>query len=444
MSIATIDLIACEYCDAAYRRVDLAQGERAVCARCGGELYRDSGKTYLRLLPLVLAALPLFVISNAYPIVEMELKGMRTETTLLGAVQALYSDDMPLVALLVCATTILFPVSEMLMLLYLLLPMARGRVPARFETIVRGIGRTRPWGMIEVFMIGALVTLVKLSTTARVLPGIALWSFGALVVIIAAILAFDPRDLWLYVGKKKRTENIQCAGSAAAPDSTPRLSRAISDFFDDDRSPPRQAPTARSLKLVACHACSTLNSRQREGCPCRLCGTPLHRRKPDSLQRTWAFLLAACIFYIPANVLPIMHTRSILGSQQDTILSGIIYLWLSGSYLLALVVLVASIIVPLMKILILTFLLLSVHWRSIRGVRQRTRLYRLVEVIGRWSMLDVFVVALLAALVRAGALATIVPGTGAVAFAAVVVLTMMASLSFDPRLLWDSLESNDA
>ncbi|MDF3838392.1 paraquat-inducible protein A [Cupriavidus basilensis] len=195
-------LVACEYCDAVYQRTELADGERALCLRCGGQLYRESTRAYTRLLPLVVTALILFLVSNAYPIVEMDLKGVRTETTLWGAVQALNADHMALVAMLVFGTTILFPLCEMLMMLYLLVPMARRRMPPGFERIVRGIRQTRPWGMIEVFMIGVLVTLVKLSTMAQVLPGIALWSFGALVVVLAAMLSFDPRDLWQYLEKE--------------------------------------------------------------------------------------------------------------------------------------------------------------------------------------------------------------------------------------------------
>jgi len=192
-------LVACEYCDAVHRRTPLAPGERATCQRCGQDLYRESRRAYRRLLPLVLSALILFLISNAYPIVEMDLKGVRTQTTLFGAVQALHADHMSLVALMVFATTILFPVSEMLMMVYLLVPMARHRMPVGFDRIVRGIRQALPWGMIEVFMIGVLVTLVKLSTMASVLPGIALWSFGALVAVLAAMLSFDPRELWRYV-----------------------------------------------------------------------------------------------------------------------------------------------------------------------------------------------------------------------------------------------------
>ena len=216
---------------------------------------------------------------------------------------------------------------------------------------------------------------------------------------------------------------------------------------DDERTPLAQVPTATSRGLVSCHACDLVSPRTLEGQPCPRCGATLHHRKPASLARTWAFLLAAYILYIPANLLPVMVTQSILGTQRDTILSGVIYLWVSGSHLLAGVVLIASIVVPLLKMMILTLLLVSVHLRTSWRIRQQTKLYWLVEIIGRWSMLDIFVVALLASLVRAGALATIIPGGGAMAFGAVVVLTMMASLSFDPRLLWDSLElpeSNDA
>ena len=209
-------LVACEHCDALHMRVTLQPGERATCLRCGGALYRNSSHAYRRLLPLVVTALILFMISNAYPIVAMELKGSRVETTLWGAVQALYAHDMSPVAMLVFATTILLPLAELLMMCYLLVPMARHRMPPGFDRLVRGILLTRPWGMIEVFMIGVLVTVVKLSTIAQVLAGVALWSFGALVVVLAAILSFDPRDLWHYLDAQG-ADDIQTCTLDAAP-----------------------------------------------------------------------------------------------------------------------------------------------------------------------------------------------------------------------------------
>jgi paraquat-inducible protein A len=202
-------------------------------------------------------------------------------------------------------------------------------------------------------------------------------------------------------------------------------------------------PTARRLGLVACHRCH-LVCRQAEGAAdCPRCGAPLHSRKPNSITRTWALVLAAMVFYIPANVLPVTITTSLGAVQSDTIMSGVIYFIRSGSWEIALVIFIASIFVPLLKLLILSFLLLSVqrHWQW-RPV-DRTRLYRLTEAIGRWSMLDIYVVTILVALVHLGALANIEAGLGAPFFAAVVVVTMLAAESFDPRLIWDGMEDSD-
>jgi len=202
--------------------------------------------------------------------------------------------------------------------------------------------------------------------------------------------------------------------------------------------------TARRLGLLPCHACGLL-SRPGAGHElfCPRCGDRLHQRKPDSIHRTWAFLIAAAILYIPANVLPIMVTNSLFGAEVDTIMSGVVYLWTSGSWPLALIVFIASITVPLAKIISLTFLLLSVQFRSRWQPAQRTRLYRVVEIAGRWSMLDIFVSTMLVALVHLQGLATIIAGPAAIAFGAVVVLTMLSAMSFDPRLIWDPLENRD-
>lgn len=201
--------------------------------------------------------------------------------------------------------------------------------------------------------------------------------------------------------------------------------------------------TAARWGLATCHGCGLL-SRAGHGARCPRCGSPLHGRKPNSIARTWALVIAAAILYLPANLLPIMETSSLFGAQEDTILSGVVYLWRSGSWHLALVVFIASILVPMAKLFALVILLLSVQLHARWQPVQRTRLYRLVELVGRWSMLDVYVVTLLVALVQLEALATVRPGAGALAFGAVVVLTMFAAMSFDPRLIWDSMESDDA
>ncbi len=193
--------------------------------------------------------------------------------------------------------------------------------------------------------------------------------------------------------------------------------------------------------MVSCHHCATLWEDVKAHDRCGRCGARLHVRKPDSLNRTWALLVAACIMYIPANTLPVMITLSFpREEQQDTIMSGIIYFWNSGSWVLALIVFIASFIVPLFKLAVITLLLITVQRRSNWRLLQRAKLYRIVDVIGRWSMLDVFVVTLLTGLVQIEGFAVVHPGPGIAAFAAVVVLTMFASISFDPRLMWDVTE----
>lgn len=203
----------------------------------------------------------------------------------------------------------------------------------------------------------------------------------------------------------------------------------------------KPALTARQAGLMNCHVCGQLSRAPRgDGLVrCPRCRAPLHMRKPASLATTWALTLAAAILYLPANLLPMMRTASFRGAQDDTIMSGVIFLWQSGSWPLAAVVFFASVLVPLLKILALFYLAASVQRRSLLRPLQRTRLYRLVEFIGRWSMLDIYVVTLLVALVHFQGLAIIQAGPAAVAFGAVVVLTMFAALSFDPRLIWDPL-----
>ncbi len=196
---------------------------------------------------------------------------------------------------------------------------------------------------------------------------------------------------------------------------------------------------AAAIGKTACPTCGRLASPATEP-TCRRCGTRLHFRKPNSIQRSWALLIAAYALYLPANLLPIMETRSLFGLQEDTIMSGVVFLWSSGSWFLALVVFIASIAVPLLKMLSLTGLLLGVQQRDSHQPLKRIKLYRFLELIGRWSMLDVYVVTILVALVQVQSLALIRPGAGVIAFAAVVVLSMLATQAFEPRLIWDAVD----
>lgn len=209
-------------------------------------------------------------------------------------------------------------------------------------------------------------------------------------------------------------------------------------------------PRAQDLGLVICHCCGLLNptpaidpeTEAPVPSKCSRCRSKLHQRKPRSLDRTLALVIAASILYIPANLLPMTVTNSLFGTQKDTILTGVIYFWQSGDYLVASIIFTASIFIPMLKLLILFFLLLAVHMQSAQrwqfSPERCAMLYRIVEMVGKWSMIDIFVVSLLTALIQLQSLATIFAGPGAMAFGAVVVLTILASLSFDPRIIWDN------
>ncbi len=197
--------------------------------------------------------------------------------------------------------------------------------------------------------------------------------------------------------------------------------------------------TAAQEGLVSCETCSLLSWPTSAAEPgfCRRCGERLEFRRHASIQYTWALVIAAAICYIPANALPVLTTNTLGSSESDTIMGGVVFLYTSGSWPLALIVLIASVMIPLGKLVALAYLLITVQRGSAVSGHERTRLYRMVEFIGRWSMLDVFVDTFTVALVQLQPLMSVEPGPGVLFFAAVVVLTMLAAESFDPRLIWD-------
>lgn len=268
-------------------------------------------------------------------------------------------------------------------------------------------------------MLGVLVALIKISELATVIPGIGMFAAGALVALIAAMtIGFDPREVWLRVPWPRKETPPAGKRPPVLPDT----------------------PTGIGLGFVSCESCG-LSSRPvdiDDPGQCPRCGAERALRRRNAVQRTWAFLVAALICYIPANLLPVMTTTTLVSSEEDTIMSGVVLFYRTGSWHLALIVLIASVVIPLAKIASLAYLLVTVQRRSTEGLQERLRLYRLVEFVGRWSMLDVFVVTFTVALIQIQPLVSIKPGAGVLFFAAVVVLTMIAAETFDPRLIWDA------
>lgn len=428
MSFPEVNIVACPDCDLVQHIPALEPGSAARCSRCGTALALSRPDSLDRITALTVAAVIVFIIANVMPLMELSVAGRSARTTIIGGAVELWLGGQPVTGLLVLFCTVIAPAVHIGIMFTVLFWLKKSSAPWWIGTLLRWSQWHQSWAMIEVMMLGILVALIKIADVATVIPGIGMFAAGALIVLIAAIsVNFDSDEVW------KRIEWAAGEMQPVPPGSNPLI-------LARDVSPGTDELTGIRLGLVSCESCRLLSRPADMNDPgfCPRCGRELAFRRHDSVQRTWALLVAALICYIPANLLPVMISHTMVSSEEDTILSGVVLLYMTGSWPLALIVLIASMVIPLAKILAISYLLVTVQRRSIKGLKDRLRLYRLVEFVGRWSMLDVFVVAFTAALIQMQPLMSIKPGAGVFFFAAVVVLTMIAAGSFDPRLIWDS------
>ncbi|WP_205619073.1 paraquat-inducible protein A [Halomonas halocynthiae] len=407
-------LRACHECDWVMALPPLSSGQQALCPRCGHAAVTRHRYPAQRSMALAITTLILLSMALGYPFLSFSASGVSNHIELLDASTELIHFHEPLVAIAVLLTTIVLPTVYLVGIIWVQAGLLTGNVLPLSRLITRSLIHLYPWMMVDVFLIGTLVSLIKIASLADIVLGPSFWAFGAYALLLLATTQSVDRD-WLW---------FALAGEPAAPDSA------------------RTGEPAAPQGLSGCSTCGLVNALgANEKGRCQRCHEPLHLRRPYSLQRTWALLAASAIMYIPANVYPIMTTTSLGSSTSNTILGGVIELARMGSWPVAIVILIASIIVPLGKLIALVWLCSVAPRAAQMNALSRTRLYRLTEFIGRWSMVDIFVVAILVALIRAGNLMSVTPGPAALAFASVVVLTMLAARSFEPRLLWDYANS---
>ncbi|WP_315900978.1 paraquat-inducible protein A [Halomonas sp. DP8Y7-3] len=403
-------LRACHECDWVMALPPLSPGEEADCVRCGHDLVKRHAFPAQRSLALAISALVAMAAALAFPFIGFRAKGVGNEIEVAQTATQMLEHHQPIVAMMVLMSIIVLPALYLITVVYLQLSLTLPRRLPYSRTLARGLSHIAPWLMADVFIVGTMVALIKVAGLAEITLGVSFWAFIIYaVLLLATTLSLDQDWLW-----------FSLTGEPLAPEGT------------------RTGATAASQGLTGCHTCGLINRLDRHGHGrCRRCGEKLHARRPRSLQTTWALLLTAAVLYIPANVYPIMYTTSLGSAEPQTIIGGVIYLVSHGSWPVALVIFVASVIVPIGKLLALVWLcLVAPRAPNMRSV-VRARLYRLTELIGRWSMVDVFVVSILVALIRAGALMSVDPGPASLAFGGVVIVTMLAAMSFDPRLLWD-------
>ena len=413
-------MIACHECDALHHLQSLPEHAKAHCSCCDALLYEHvSSQAVHHNLALQFTALLLFVMANTFPFMSLKLAGRVETDHLLSGPLALFDTGMNDIGLLVLLTSIVFPLLTMLASLYLLVPASLGlRAPA-MASVFRLVQHLMPWSLLGVFMLAVLIAIVKLLDLAEIEVGVAMMAYAALLPV--SVLAMQGMNSGLFW-----PHQLHEGGNIDAPRDG--LGRAL------------------NRGRLHCHTCSLLvlrpklKSSSHEEAHCPRCHDILHARKPNSIARTWALLIAATILLFPANILPIMTVTQLGQGEPSTILAGVEHLIKAGMWHLGLIVFFASIMVPVSKLLTLVFLLLSLHFKSLWRPYDRTRLFRMTEMIGSWSMVDIFVIGILTSLVSMDALASIEPGIAASYFAASVVLTMMAAQSFDPRLIWDGID----
>ena len=379
----------------------------ADCARCGGTLLRRGPGGIGATLALALAAALLLLPANFLPLMIVSFEGAeRQNLTITGAI-SLWADGFPALGTLVGLFSVAAPALWLMALLLSLVLVLRGVRPPWLGWLFRQADRLRPWAMIDVYLLGSLVAYSRIRDVASVEISTGGWAFVAFAMTILATDAMlDRRAVWHAIGPE-------------AMDGT-----AEGDVID-------------------CLDCGLIAPLDAEGARCPRCAARLHRRKPGSLTKTAALTAAAFVLYILANILPILRIVRFGRDEPSTIFSGVRELMESGLWPLALIVFLASIAIPLIKLSGLTWFLLAIRCSFTRRVMLRTRLHRFIEGVGRWSNIDVFMLSILTALVQFGTLTRVEAQPGAVAFAAVVLLTMLASQAFDARLMWDVVEGGN-
>jgi paraquat-inducible protein A len=406
--------VACPDCGLVQRLPALRGWHSAECRRCSRLLASPAVGRVDAPLALALGALLLLIPATIEPLLSVASHGAERTCWLLSGIVELWRDGFEPLAVIVGAFCVVFPYVYLTALIAVLAGLRLG-ARARLGPVFRWIMGLRPWMMLEIFLVGCFVAYSRLRLVVDVHVLAGGWCLMAATgALLFALTQLDERTVW---------EALPLLRARRQPRW--HLGRRASDRRDRDRA-------------IACTACELLVTGARAGSACPRCGATLHHRKPYAFRVTAALVAAAFMLYLPANALPVLTLVSLGNEQSNTIISGVLELIHNRLWPLAIIVFLASIVVPLLKLCGLTWMLLATVQGSSRTVIARTRFFRFIDTVGSWSNIDVFVASVLVGLLQFGAIAQARAGAGLVAFAAVVVLTMIATRTFDTRLMWDA------
>ncbi|RAU34916.1 membrane integrity-associated transporter subunit PqiA [Pantoea sp. RIT413] len=401
----------CPQCDLTVRLPAVPAGSRARCPRCHTQLLANWHEPRKRPTGYALAALFMLVLANLFPFIDMHVAGLSSRITLPEIPRVMVREDYRSLASLFllfvqgipafCMVTIVLLVNR----IALPHPLRRG--------LARILFQLRSWGMAEIFMAGVLVSFVKLMAYGEIGLGSSFWPWCLFCLLqLRAFQCVDRRWVWQQI------------------DALPALPFT-----------PQAGKSGLQQGLRSCPCCTAILPATQPRCD--RCGVAAAPRRRHSLQWTLALLLTSVMLYIPSNIMPIMVTETLGSQYPSTIMGGVILLMSDGSWPVALVIFIASIMVPSLKMVAIGWLCWHASGRGQRDGEKMHLIYEVVEFVGRWSMIDVFVIAVLSALVRMGQLMNVYPAPGALLFALVVILTMFAAITFDPRLIWDRQQETE-
>ncbi|MEL0637061.1 PqiA/YebS family transporter subunit [Marinomonas sp. TI.3.20] len=403
-------ITVCDECDLVNRLPELKSNQKLRCTRCHHILIRLPKRGLEKILAYGSVALLMLVLSLSLPFLSLTYAGMGRTVTFWQSLSVLLGESSVFLGALIVFALLVLPASYLLSAVVLSWSIKKRKYNALQRCLLQTVIVIKPWLMIDVFLVGALVALVKMQTIATVEIGLSFWAFCIYVFCLFKTgPLIDRRWLW-----------YQVAGPVVLKQEILSTLKAIS---------------SRSQGMAGCHFCGAITSI--DASHCGRCCHKIYSRKPASIKVTVALLVVALMMFIVANLLPIMQTTFLGMNEPSTIVGGVYQLWGIGSYAISIIILLASIFIPLAKMLSLGWLCWQASYPNDRPIAQKLTLYRITKVIGRWSMMDIFVVVILTGLIQVGGVISIVPGSAALSFASVVILTMLAAMTFDSRLLLD-------
>lgn len=414
--------IACSDCDLLLPYDEIPPNHSIVCPRCGKKVLRKTSNSVRKTLAISLTGILLYLPAMYLPLMTFESFGFSDSANILESVINFYHNEYYFVSFMVLLSAVIFPLLLLSSIFTVTFLIRCKRYPRYLVKLLRTYLHLEEWAMVEVYLLGILITVIKMGDTTDIDYQAGIFCFVGLVLSsLATSTIIDRNHFWKMIEHKGARPKIRQAD--------PKYSKTWT--------------TAAEQGFILCHICHKLSSIHLAGEPCPRCGEILHSRKADSIARTWALIFTSVIFLFPANILPIMQVNFLGIPDRSTIMDGIIYFFQHNSYFIGLIIFLASILVPLFKVVGLIILLISTRPCSPLILKQKTRMFRVIAFIGRWSMLDVFVIALLTVLVNFGFFTSVHTAPAATYFCIVVASTMFAAITFDPRIMWDRCSSEN-